>query len=457
MGLGTGAMSGRRWLLGGLAVAVAVVSMQAAPAATRSGLPGFGRPVVLPGGAGHSEPSMVIDSAGRIYVSPIAGLPTSTPVWRSVDAGRSFTEQPSCSVGPEAAPLGGGDSALVLDKYDNLYGTDLWVGDDSIWYSTDHANSCTGFPFSHRIIADRNWLAYSAKDDAIYQVYDGLDALWISRADLGTPAGPAAALSFAFSNRIAPDDRTGAAAALGAPVYVRDRDGIGTPGGIAVDQRTGVVYTSWSDQGGVAVARSADKGVTWTVSHVTGSSVTGSGRDCHWNGTPITVDASGHLFIAWGQAAGADPTNPTGVSLWVAESADGGVHWHKLRIGTQTTAVFPTLTRIGVDRIAVGWVETAQAGNPNVAGFATASWRLRYGEVVGLAAGRPRVAETTVEPVVHTGTLFVGPQGGDRGMGDFFSMAANSHGEVFVAYTRGEDKNNSTKAVVAKLPAHPAP
>jgi hypothetical protein len=444
-----------RWVPGALAIAVLAVSMQGASAGARSGLPGFGRPVVLPGGGGHGEPSMVIDGAGRVYVSAIAGLPDSSPVWRSVDAGRSFTKQPSCSLGPEAAPLGGGDSALVLDKRDNLYGTDLWLADDSVWYSTDHASTCTGFPVSHRIIDDRNGLAYSPKDDAIYQVYDGLDGLWISRADLGTPAGPTAALSFAFNNQIVPADPACAAGSSPAcqgsdSPYVRND--VNTPGGITVDQRTGTVYVSWSDQHGVAVARSADKGLTWTISHIPGTEVTGSDKDTNWNFVPIATESAGGLYAAWVQTHGSHSATPDGISMWAGMSRDGGQHWTKQRLPALATAVFPTLAVYSPGRVALGWMETNRVGDPNT--FTGATWRLRYAEVAGLTTGRRTVAESTIDPSVHQGTLAVGDNlTGDRTMGDFLSMAVNPHGDLFAAYTRGPAPGT---AVVVVLPRHQA-
>ena len=448
-----------RWGLAGLALlgwTVASAPVHAAPALH------FLRPVALPGGAAHTEPSVVIDSQGRIYVSAIFGVPGAvgpagtcpngpgTPVWRSEDGGRTFSCHFTASAGPAATNLSGGDSALVLDKRDYLYGTDLWLGDDSSWYSTDHGNTYFGSPASHRPVDDRNWLAYSRPGDAIYQIYDGFDGLWVSRADLSGPLGIRSSLAFNFNNQIAPEDAAGQGS--DSP-YVRDD--AAPPGGIAVDQRSGTVYASWSDQHGIAVARSTDKGSTWTIGHIPGSQVTGSDTDDLWNFAPIATDSAGDVYVAWGQITQGSANAPVGIGLWLAASRDGGRHWSKYRMPARATAVFPTLAVFGPGHVAVAWVDTAVTGNPNASGFTGATWRLQYAELSGVGRGPIRIMQATVDPAVHTGTLFVGPQGGDRGMGDFFSMAVGPDGRLVVAYTRGQQSANA--AMVAVLPHHPAP
>jgi hypothetical protein len=415
----------------------------------------FGPAVVLQQGGGHTEPSLVIDSKGRIFVSAIAGLPGNvtapgTPLWRSENGGRSFTVHATASVGPAPTVLAGGDSALILDKRNVVYGTDLWLGDDSVWYSTDHGDTFTGFPFSHRPADDRNWLAYSRKDDAIYQIFDGLDGLWISRADLGGPLGSSAALSFAFNQQIAPEGAVG-----GGSDHPYVRGGIAPPGGIAVDQRTGAVYTSWSDQHGVAIGRSADKGASWRITHIPGTRVTGDLLDTEWNFIPIATDPAGNLFAAWSQVIGHDARNPHGISMWLGASRDGGKHWTKTRLPALSTAAFPALAVYAKDRVGMAWVDTAHTGDPNGQSFLDARWRLRYAEVTGLLGGHAHVTEATADPAAHNGTLFVGPQGqSDRGMGDFFSVAVGPAGQFVIAYTRGEQFRNHT--VVRVLAPHPA-
>lgn len=395
----------------------------------------FARPVALPQGSVVSEPTVVVDSAGRVYVSApnSIGAGQNSPLWVSLDGGRHFSEHATCSLGPVSTPLGGGDTALALDERGVLYGLDLWLGDDSVWYSTDHGGSCTGSPVSHRPVDDRPWLAYSAKNDALYQVYDGYDGLWVARADLGT-LGPAAALSFAFNNEIAPESAVGNGS---ANPYVRA--GAEWPGGIAVDPHSGAVYVSWADQFGLAIAKSTDEGLTWTINHIPGTQVTGSLLDDSWNFDPLAVDANGTLYATWNQVVGT-PAAPRAVGVWLGVSHDGGAHWTKLRLASQTTTVFATLTVIAPGRVGVGWVDTAVSGNPNNnSQFSQARWRLQFAEVT--AGRRFTVREGTVDPDVHDGTLDVGGLGGggDRSMGDFFSMATMPDRQVVVAFTGGSN------------------
>jgi hypothetical protein len=388
--------------------------------------------VDLPSSAGTTEPSVVVDAQGRIYASAIFGFPGNvtapgTPVWRSVDKGRTFTRHSTASAGPAATALSGGDSALAVDKRGYVYATDLWLGDDSISISTDHGDTWFGSPVSHRMVGDRNWLAYATKDDALYQIWNGVDGLYIARADLGTPLGEKAALSFTNNYRVAGET-------VGVPgSYVRASTA--WPGGLAVDQREGDVYATWSDQDGVAIGRSGDQGATWTIGHVTGTKGA-TWVDTAWNYAPVTVDAKGNVFVAWSQAIGGS-ASPSAISLYVGVSRDGGKTWRKTKLGTRRTAVFPSLALLGNDRVAVAWVDATPGGNPNDSGaFGGAMWRLAYGEVSGFAAGHARTAYATVDPYVHAGTVYVGTQGGNRAMGDFFSMAVGPGGQVVIAYTK---------------------
>jgi hypothetical protein len=426
-----------------LLAAAAAASAGAAPPG-----PKF-RVVDVPQSAGATEPSLTVDSKGRIFVSAIFGLPgdvtaPGTPVWRSLDGGRTFTRHSTASAGPAATPLSGGDSALMTDKRDHLYATDLWVGNDSIAVSADHGDSWLGSPASHRMVGDRNWLAYGKKDDALYQIWNGVDGLYVARADLGTPAGDLAALSFANNYRVAGE-------VAGVPgSYTRANTA--WPGGIAVDQREGAVFATWSDQDGIAVARSADKGATWTITHIPGTRVTGSWNDTAWNYAPVAVDARGDVFVAWSQVSGS-VASPGGISTYLAVSRDDGRTWRRTRLRTRATSVFPALAVLGADRVAVSWIDAAEEGNPNgSADFADARWRLAYAEVKGLAAGHPSTVSATVDGLVHEGTVFVGTQGGNRGMGDFFSMAVAPDGRVVVAYSRAV--GGKTQPRVATLAPH---
>jgi len=111
-----------------------------------------------------------------------------------------------------------------------------------------------GFPISHRP-ARRPQTGWPTPptNDAIYQIYDGVDGLWVSRADLGTALGNRAGIELSVqlpgrargrfdASRIAAGGQCLRAGAM-------SRHLAGSPS----DQRTGTVYAGWSDQFGVAV------------------------------------------------------------------------------------------------------------------------------------------------------------------------------------------------------------
>ena len=114
-----------------------------------------------------------------------------------------------------------------------------------------------------------------------------------------------------------------------------------------------------------------------------------------------------------------------------------------------TSPIVDTLAIRSPGRVSVAWVDTNALGNPNVFAHNT-PWALRYAEI---ALGTSVCQQTyLVDGHVHQGSLFSGPQGGDRGMGDFFQIAALKGNAALVAYTRGEESDDA--AVVAALPAH---
>lgn len=345
-----------------------------------------------PGANTYSEPSLVIDSAGRIFVSASFGAPG-----RAGPAGSR----------PNGADRSRGDSALLLGRRDYLYGTDLRLGDGSIWYSSNHANSYSRSPVSHRVVSAQTWPADARPEDAIYRVH----------------------------YRIAAEDPLGVG--LDSPAYARDN--YAPPGGIAVDQRTGEVDVS-----------------NWTIEHIPGTQGSGATGDDLGSFAPMVTDPKGDVYIAWAQITGSQPTSPNGIGVWVTMAPDGWAHWTKYRLPIRRTGVFPTLAVYGPGHVPVAWVDTSLTGNPNDSSFANASWSLQYPDLAGLG-GRVHIAQATLDPVVHTGTLFVDPQGGDRGTGDFPSMAVSPRGQLVIAYTSGAASDNGNFPPVSVLPPRRAP
>src|SRR5262249_52875081 len=155
------------------------------PLLQAAGTSTFGAPVVLPGSNGFGEPSINIAPPGTqgtagqpqtMWISAPVGIQTSitgnqaSPVWRSDDGGPTFVGPiTTANVAPVETGLGGGDTDVETDKAGNIYQDDLWLGNDSMSFSTDKGATWTGSPVSHiHPVSDRAWLAYSKSEDAMY-------------------------------------------------------------------------------------------------------------------------------------------------------------------------------------------------------------------------------------------------------------------------------------------------
>lgn len=362
------------------------------------------RPVLLPGGANTTEPSISIDRKGAIYVSAPSGLPgaSNSPAWKSTDNGRTFSRLNITSVASQSSPFGGGDTDVLVDPRGYIYVTDLWLGDDSISVSTDGGATWTGSPVSHRPADDRNWLAYSTKDNALYQVYDGLDGIWISRADLGTDGDTTQAL--VMRNNF--------------PVFSRPGY-IGPPGRLAVDQSTGRLYVCFDNNDGqLDCATSTDKGATWTTRAVPNTKGVGGGLL-----PDVAVDAAGTVYVAWRQKK----------DIMLAASYDHGATWQTRQVATD--GQFPTLAVLGTGRVAVAWMQQETEG-----------FSVRYAEYAKFRTSG-RSTRAVIDPQVFAKTTLA------RELGDFFRMAVAPNKDIFLTYSAGVP-TRSTK--VTRLRAHTA-
>ena len=226
---------------------------------------GFTTPVVIPQSAGLGEPSLAIDSTGRLFVTAPQSLGNisggGSPVWTSTNSGATW----SAPVNPTGDPVSGGDTDLAFDSADNAYQADLWLGNSAMAVSTDHGASFIANEYGHTQPGDdRPWLAYSKKDNAIYMVYDGVDAVHVAKS--APLVAPQAGLVLAQDVPVIAESllSVSGGAVTGAPV----RMCVCPPGGIAVDASSGSVYVTYSRQnggangGGVGVSRSDNGGLT---------------------------------------------------------------------------------------------------------------------------------------------------------------------------------------------------
>ncbi len=447
---------------GRLALATAVATV-AAGALVRGGPVAAGftftTPVAIPNSSGLGEPSLAIDSAGRLFVTAPQSLGNVTgggsPVWTSTTRGASW----NAGVAPTGDPLSGGDTDLAVDAADNVYQTDLWLGNTAMAVSTDHGQSFIANEYGHTTPGDdRPWLAYSKKDNALYMAWDGFTALYAQKS-LPLVAPQAGILPGQTVPVIGES-----AVALGGGPSLPVRECVCPPGGIAVDNSSGpgagTVYVTYSrqnggsDGGAVGVGISTDSGLTWTNTSIPGTGSTGSAFDVEYNFIPVKVDSNGTVYAVWGEGrnittdANGNSIATGGVAIRYAYSTDHGIHWSTPRtLSTQRTTTFPTLDVVSLGVIDVAWYGTTASGDPNLVG-PKASWDVDFAQVLRADTSSPQVTSATAVSGIHHGCIQTGGSGSslcsDRSLLDFFQLAVDHSGLANIIYTKGDATRGTT-------------
>jgi hypothetical protein len=407
---------------------------------------GFVAPVQIPQSAGLGEPSLGIDSTGRLFVTAPQSLGNisggGSPVWTSTNGGASW----GAPVHPTGDPVSGGDTDITFDSADNAYQADLWLGNSAMAVSTDHGASFIANQYGHTQPGDdRPWLAYSKKDNAIYMVYDGVDAVHVAKS--APLVAPQAGLVLAQDVPVIAESllSVSGSAVSGAPV----RMCVCPPGGIAVDASSGSVYVTYSRQnggangGGVGVSRSDNGGLTWTHMSIPGTGSTGSAFDTEYNFAPVKVDSAGTVYVAWAEGkAISGGLASGGVVIKYASSKDKGATWTApVTLSTTSgTATFPTLDVVSPGVIDVAWYGTSASGDPNTVP-SSASWDVDFTQVTGANTATPSFTPAAAVTGIHTGCIQSGNGGtscSDRSLLDFFQLAVDHAGKANIIYTSGQ-------------------
>jgi hypothetical protein len=406
---------------------------------------GFNAPVQLPQSAGLGEPSLAVDQAGRVFATAPQSLGNvnggGSPVWTSTSGGASW----GAPVHPTGDPVSGGDTDLAIDSAGDVFQADLWLGNSAMAVSTDHGASFIANEYGHTQPGDdRPWLAYSGKDNALYMVYDGVDAVHVAKsAPLVTPQAGVV---------LAQDVPVIAESLLSVGVTVSGvnppvRECVCPPGGIAVDQSSGSVYVTYSRQnggangGGVGVARSDDGGLTWTTMSIPGTGSTGSAFDTEYNFAPVKVDSGGTVYVAWGEGRNiVNQVATGGVAIKYAYSTDKGAHWSApVTLSTTSgTTTFPTLDVVSPGVVDVAWYGTSATGDPNTVG-GSASWDVDFAQVTAANTAAPAFTPSVAVSGIHSGCIQTGGNGtcSDRSLLDFFQLVVDGAGKADIIYTAG--------------------
>jgi hypothetical protein len=140
--------------------------------------------------ASASRPSLTTTARGnggvaRLFVTApqaIGNVNTSggSPLFRSLDGGAHWSAPVRSQL---CTGLSGGDTDLGVDSGNNVYQTDLWLGNSCLSVFEDHgASFAAGNPFGSELQPgdDRPWISYDKMHNQLYITYDGLDALHAS-------------------------------------------------------------------------------------------------------------------------------------------------------------------------------------------------------------------------------------------------------------------------------------
>jgi hypothetical protein len=424
---------------------------------------GFLAPVQVPQSGGLGEPSLAVDSSGRLVATAPQSLGNvnggGSPVWTSTNGGASW----SGPVHPSGDPVSGGDTDLAIDSADNIFQADLWLGNSAMAVSTDHGATFLANEYGHTQPGDdRPWLAYSTKDNAIYMVYDGVDAVHVAKS--APLVAPQAGVVLAQDVPVVAESAVSVTLGISG-VSAPLRQCVCPPGGIAVDQASGSVYVTYSRQnggangGGVGVARSDNSGLTWTNMSIPGTGSTGSAFDTEYNFAPVKVDANGVVYVAWSEGrnfhtdANGNTVAAGGVATKYAYSTDKGATWSApVTLSTSSgTTTFPTLDVVSPGVIDVAWYGTAATGDPNLVP-GSASWDVDFAQVTAANTATPAFTPAVAVSGIHSGCIQTGGSGSglcsDRSLLDFFQLVVDHSGKANVIYTAGSASAGTNLYVV---------
>ncbi len=426
--------------------------------------------VTLPQSSGVSEPSIAVDHHGRVFVTGPAsitghvGSTPSSPVWTSTDGAISFQGPASTAISgtPNGTDLGGGDSDILIDAYDSVFITSLWLGNTSLSVSGDNGASWAQVPYSHvSPVDDRPWLAYDAKDDAMYITWDGADGIHVAKALLRgvAPKGQAAqAASLVFVQDVVAVPEVGVTGLPSDAV----RQCLCPPGTMAVAP-DGTVWLTYSWQHGVAVIHSGD-GISWSAPvSIPGSGIENDASSVASSFQVLSVDAAGTVYVAWARNVRQSDGSQGATQVLYSWLRSGATQWHQpVVVSTQQWAVFPAMAVVAPGVIDIAWYGTnslrgyTTGGHPDPTADA---WDLYLAQTHSATAGGPFLVADAY-PGVHHGSICLNGTtcnaSTDRSLGDFFGIAVDRAGMADIA-TVADAGSHSLVVLHQAGPLRPAP
>ncbi|TMK49010.1 MAG: DUF11 domain-containing protein [Actinobacteria bacterium] len=477
----------KRALLAVPAVVLVVAASLLAPAAGAAPAPpGFHAPVLMPGSAGGTEPSLAISNSGVRYVS-----------WQS--PGKFAGSADGVNFEPLATPDPGasGDVTNAVSYSGALYNGQI-CGDVTILHSCIYRSLDGGHSWTtQNILADNH---PGASDRPWIDVYP-------KKNTTPTASDPDKDTVYLEFHTFSPDDLVYVTVshdggATFSPPHVIESDTNADdstcntiPGGITVDQDTGTVYALWLSGNDVEsnvqtgcnytqigpfnkawVSTSTDGGNTWSSSLAwegAFNATTKIGDNADKIFSTITVDSGHQVHIALSVRHNDDPVgfvaactlnsqtcqeDPQPTDLYLVTSPDQGRHWTApFKINKTTGSFFFPWLAAGSAGIVDSAYYSSSTLQPNKP---TSVWFVGFSQITGAVATyrngpRATYASTPVatdqilldpNPIHGDGTTGGGictfgifcsaVPGANRGLADVFEVHVDPAGGANVAWTK---------------------
>ena len=301
-----------------------------------------------------TEPSLRLARDGTAYVGAIRGFPRGVDLWR-VGAGggpAAYLGSPDTDVPtPCCTALGGGDMDLAVTDDGAVAYTSLWLGSLTVGRSSDGGHTFVSQPLGSPVAGDdRPWLATDG--GAVYMTFH--DILSGNIDVERSAAGPEAGLVYAPQRPILPP--TDAAVGnnqIGPLLADRHRPGLLYQVYTTTSEPMISITTGpGSGQNSVRMATSADGGASWTLHTIfTGPPATGYASIF----PAAAVDRAGTVYVVVSDNSG----------VLVFSSADRGATWRgpvRVEPPTGGATVFPWISAGGPGGVVVAWLGSRVAG-----------------------------------------------------------------------------------------------
>lgn len=388
----------------------------------------FSRTYKMPASTGF-EPGIDITRGANgdqiVYVHEPTGTPGHSSLYRLEPGDAKFQQVPFAA--PWNRLPGGGDSDIAI-RGDDIWFIDLWLGSNSIVYSSDRGRTWTaGTPVTSIPTADRQWIGLG--DTTVDALGQRQTTVYLTDQGALTPRQTFFARS--RNNGIVWDHYgpVSEAASLGMADI---------PAHLVSSGKT--IAIAAVDRGEMQVAVSHDEGATWRVTDATGGRKDANGS---LNGLTMNPENPDQMAIIYPAKSGGGVIH---LNQIVARTTnDGGATWSDPIMLSPTGLMgwFPWIDWRG-DKIAAAWYQ-ATTTKPGSYGFdpntppAGNAWEVWYAEsldggstwsnAVDVGAGQVKKGAICTNGLScgNTGTL-------DRELGDFLQIAIDFDGRSWISF-----------------------